>query len=90
MNTPSRVTRLSGIVLSLLVACNAPASRADEAKPAPCMDDAMIVFDASGSMYGDGWGYASTSTMSRIDNARAALARVLPNVTRVRRVGLIT
>jgi Ca-activated chloride channel homolog len=86
----SRVIRLSGIVLSLLVACNAPASRADEAKPAPCVDDAMVVFDASGSMYGDGWGYASTSTMSRIDNARAALAKVLPNVARVRRVGLIT
>ena len=50
----------------------------------------MMVFDASGSMYGDGWGYASTSRMSRIDNTRSALAKVLPNVTRFRRVGLIT
>ena len=66
------------------------AVRAQNAEPQICTEDAMIVFDASGSMYGDGWGYASTSTMSRIDNARAALAKVLPNVTRVRRVGLIT
>ena len=89
MNTRSRVAWLAGIALALLVA-NAPAPRGEEAKPRPCTEDAMIVFDASGSMYGDGWGYASTSTMSRIDNARAALAKVLPNVTRSRRVGLIT
>lgn len=89
MNTRSRVAWLAGIASALLVA-NAPAPRAEEAKPRPCTEDAMIVFDASGSMYGDGWGYASTSRMSRIDNARAALAKVLPNITRSRRVGLIT
>ena len=51
---------------------------------------AANVFDASGSMYGDGWGYASTSRMSRIDNAKTAIANVLPTITRSRRVGLIT
>ncbi len=90
MNTPARVARLAGIAAALLVACRVSASCAEEQKPAPCTEDAMIVFDASGSMYGDGWGYASTSRMSRIDNARSALARVLPNIARVRRVGLIT
>ncbi len=89
MNTPVHTARLAGIAVALLVVC-APASRAKEAKPPPCTEDAMIVFDGSGSMYGDGWGYASTSRMSRIDNARSALASVLPNITRVRRVGLIT
>jgi Ca-activated chloride channel family protein len=67
-----------------------PEARADETRPGLCTEDAMIVFDASGSMYGDGWGYASTSLKSRIDHARSALGKVLPNVTRFRRVGLIT
>jgi Ca-activated chloride channel homolog len=52
----------------------------------------MLVFDASGSMSGNGWGYGSESptTVSRIDKVRSALATVLPSVTRFRRVGLIT
>jgi Ca-activated chloride channel family protein len=58
----------------------------------PCVEDAMIVFDGSGSMSGDGWGYGSESagSMSRIDKVRAVLSEVLPNITRIRRVGLIT
>ena len=80
----------AAITLTVLVAGMVPDSRAEEAKPPPCTDDAMIVFDGSGSMYGDGWGYGSTSTSSRIDHARSALAKVLPRVTRFRRVGLIT
>ncbi len=58
----------------------------------PCNDDAMLVFDASGSMSGDGWGYGSESPseVSRIDKVRRALAKVLPSITRIRRVGLIT
>ena len=52
----------------------------------------MIVFDASGSMSGDGWGYGSKSagSVSRLDKVRATLAEVLPSITRIRRVGLIT
>jgi Ca-activated chloride channel family protein len=52
----------------------------------------MLVFDASGSMSGDGWGYGSESanTVPRILKVRAALAKVLPGITRSRRVGLIT
>jgi Ca-activated chloride channel family protein len=68
--------------------CPVPATE----DPSPCTEDAMIVFDASGSMSGNGWGYGSQTagTVSRIDNVRATLAKILPNVTRIRRVGLIT
>ncbi len=52
----------------------------------------MIVFDASGSMSGNGWGYGSETagTVSRIDKVRSQLTQILPSVTRFRRVGLIT
>ena len=61
-------------------------------RPAPCTEDAMIVFDASGSMSGNGWGYGSETAgmVSRIDKVRSTLANILPSVTRHRRVGLIT
>jgi Ca-activated chloride channel family protein len=55
----------------------------------PCMEDAMIVFDASGSMAGslaEGIG----ASIRRIDEVRKALAQVLPNAARHRRIGLIT
>ena len=44
----------------------------------------MIVFDASGSMAGNGWGYGSETAgqVSRIDKVRASLAKILPSVTR--------
>lgn len=52
----------------------------------------MIVFDASGSMSGNGWGYGSETAgvVSRIDKVRSTLGKILPSVTRFRRVGLIT
>jgi Ca-activated chloride channel homolog len=64
----------------------------EELRLAPCTEDAMLVFDASGSMSGNGWGYGSESptTVSRIDKVRSALAKVLPSVTRFRHVGLIS
>ena len=49
----------------------------------------MIVFDASGSMAGN-VGQGIGTTIPRIDEARHALAEVLPNATKFRRVGLIT
>jgi Ca-activated chloride channel family protein len=68
-----------------------PAYAADNAS-SPCTEDAMLVFDASGSMSGNGWGYGSENpkAVSRIDKVRLALAKILPRVTRFRRVGLIT
>jgi len=68
------------------------AARAADDGRSPCTEDAMLVFDASGSMAGNGWGYGSEnpSAISRMDKVRLALAKILPRVTRMRRVGLIT
>jgi hypothetical protein len=62
--------------------------RADPPAP-PCVEDAMIVFDASGSMGGN-LDQGIATLKPRIDEVRSALAEVLPSVTRIRRVGLIT
>ena len=52
-----------------------------------CTEDTMIVFDASKSMAAS----ADDETgLPRIDAVRAALARVLPKVSKRRRIGLIT
>jgi Ca-activated chloride channel family protein len=61
---------------------------AEEVK-SPCRDDAMIVFDASGSMAGN-VNQGIATIIPRIDEARAAFSKVLPSVTQFRRVGLIT
>lgn len=52
----------------------------------------MLVFDASGSMAGNGWGYGSENptAISRLDRVQRALSKILPTITRYRRVGLIT
>ena len=62
---------------------------AAEPKASPCNEDAMIVFDASGSMAGN-VGQGIGTTIPRIDEARHALAEVLPSATKFRRVGLVT
>jgi Ca-activated chloride channel homolog len=62
---------------------------AEEPKPGPCTDDAMIVFDASGSMSGN-QALGIPDSQPRIDAARSAFAKVLPSATKFRRVGLIT
>jgi Ca-activated chloride channel family protein len=62
---------------------------AAEPKMSPCNEDAMIVFDASGSMAGN-VGQGIGTTIPRIDEARHALAEVLPSATKFRRVGLVT
>ena len=80
------------LALAVIVACGVHAARAEGPDLPPCTEDAMLVFDASGSMSGNGWGYGSESptTVSRIDKVRSALTKVLPSITRFRRVGLIT
>ena len=62
------------------------AGRSEEKKPSPCTEDAMIVFDASGSMSGN-QRLGIPNSQARIDEVRAALAQVLPSVTKFRRVG---
>ena len=71
------------------IAMGLATGQAKEPDAPPCNEDAMIVFDASGSMSGTvGLGIATPVT--RIDEARAALGSVLPTATKFRRVGLIT
>lgn len=79
---------ISYVVAGLLFGSSAPAEEHSRFSP-DCFEDAMLVFDASGSMSGmEEWG--SSSLTSRIDDARKALAKALPNVTPYRRLGLMT
>jgi Ca-activated chloride channel family protein len=74
---------------AILATLPASVAVAEPASGTSCNEDAMIVFDASGSMSGnEKLGIATTVT--RIDEVRSALGRVLPEAARVRRVGLIT
>ena len=82
-----RGVRIGVIALTGFLAWS-PAA-AEESKPAPCTEDAMIVFDASGSMSGNQT-LGIPNSRARIDEVRAALAQVLPTATKHRRVGLIT
>ena len=54
---------------------------------AGCYDDAMLVFDGSGSMATRGY---HAGAASRIDEARQALSRSLPSIPQERRIGLLT
>ena len=58
----AKLCRIGG----LLLAC--PLAHVEEQKPALCRDDAMIVFDASGSMT-----LGITNSQARIDEVRSAL-----------------
>lgn len=76
-------------LLAILGMCLGPAFGFAADAPAPCTEDAMIVFDASGSMAGslaEGIG----AKIRRIDEVRKALAEALPRVTQFRKIGLIT
>ena len=87
-----RIGRVVGNVVALGLALSIgpiALSAAEEGKAAPCTEDAMIVFDASGSMSGNQT-LGIPNSRARIDEVRAALAHVLPSVTRFRRVGLVT
>ncbi len=66
-----------------------PATQAAEGTPTPCTEDAMIVFDASGSMAGN-MVQGLFSAVTRIDEVRKALGQVLPGATKFRKVGLVT
>ena len=81
--------RLGLITLTAVLTCNLSGAGAEEKKPSPCTEDAMIVFDASGSMSGNQT-LGIPNSRARIDEVRSALAQVLPTATKNRRVGLIT
>ncbi len=84
----SRHVRPVALAFITLLAGPAAAQAADEART-PCTEDAMIVFDASGSMAGN-MVQGLFSDVTRIDEVRKALAEVLPQATKFRKVGLIT
>jgi hypothetical protein len=48
--------RVAAVALALLAAYTV-AARAQKSEPQLCNQDAMIIFDESGSMYGDGRGF---------------------------------
>jgi len=88
MEMLSRYVHPVALALIVLLAGSALVRAADETRT-PCTEDAMIVFDASGSMAGNTvQGLFSDKT--RIDEVRKALGEVLPEVTKFRKVGLIT
>ena len=84
----SRAVPLAALAPIALLAGYLAAPAADETRT-PCTEDAMIVFDASGSMAGNTV-QGLFSDITRIDEVRKALAQVLPTATRHRKVGLIT
>ncbi len=83
-----RRTLLASLLLVVLIAAPADRGAAQDQKT-PCTEDAMIVFDASGSMAGN-LGQGIMTEKPRIFEVRRALARVLPSITQYRKVGLIT
>src|SRR4029077_14896838 len=83
-----RVLRLTAIASAVLLAGSAT-SRAEDKPIPPCREDAMVVFDASGSMSGNET-LGIPNSRARIDAERSALAQVLPNATKFRRIGLVT
>jgi Ca-activated chloride channel family protein len=84
-----RSTALAAVALAALLAGDAGLGAAEDKERSPCIEDAMLVFDASGSMAGN-LNQGIATIKPRIDEVRSALAKVLPSITRFRRVGLIT
>ncbi|MFW2391902.1 MAG: vWA domain-containing protein [Methyloceanibacter sp.] len=82
-------SRLIAGIAAIAVAGVASLAVGQSAKKGPCTDDAMIVFDASGSMSGNQT-LGIPNSRPRIDELRSALGHVLPSATRFRRVGLVT
>ena len=78
----------AAIALIALLAGPASAEEPGEERPL-CTEDAMIVFDASGSMAGN-MVQGLFSAVTRIDEVRKALGQVLTGAAKFRKIGLIT
>lgn len=80
-------TLATATILTLLSGLFCPVSFGEPDRPPTCRDDAMIVFDASGSMAGTD---LNTSPVApRIAKVKQALATVLPDIAVERRLGLL-
>lgn len=76
-----RLTRLAMLSAIFALPLSAGAGAGES-----CTEDAMIVFDGSGSMAEIGFNQIG---VPRISEARLAMARVIPQVATVRRLGLV-
>ena len=81
-----RRTFLASLLLWVLIAAPASTVRAQDQKT-PCTEDAMIVFDGSGSMAEIGY---NAIGVPRISEARMAMRRVIPSVAAARRPNKLT
>jgi len=83
---------LAAMALAFMIISQVLPAFAQDLEHSFCTQDAMVVLDASGSMSHDSWrtGSESAHTISRIDLMRYALGKVLPRVSRFRRVGLMS
>lgn len=70
----------------VLLLSGATSCAAEAGARASCIDDAMLVFDASGSMAATDF---PDGAPSRMDRVRQALAKVLPAAAHARRLGLL-
>lgn len=83
-------SRRLALVAAVLVALSATsAGRAADGNEPPCTKDAILIFDASGSMAGNERGGIGT-TVTRIDKVREALRKVVPEVAPLRNLGLMS
>jgi Ca-activated chloride channel homolog len=79
--------RWARLACTAAMALLAGASSSGAQQPRSCLEDAMIVFDASKSMAASD---DDNKGLRRIDSVRGALAQVLPRVARKRRLGLMS
>jgi Ca-activated chloride channel family protein len=83
--SPFLMRRWIGVISSFLLVGTATNALGED-DLANCAKDAMIVFDASGSMTGMGFG---ETAVRRIEQVRRALAEVQPVVAPTRNLGLV-
>ncbi|MBS0235324.1 MAG: VWA domain-containing protein [Proteobacteria bacterium] len=79
-----RILKISGAAATLMVLLASPATSSGD--KVPCISDAMIVFDASGSMAATDF---PDGIPTRIDRVRTALRKFLPRVSATRNLGLV-
>ncbi|MEM8572132.1 MAG: VWA domain-containing protein [Pseudomonadota bacterium] len=77
--------RASGLALAAALSTIALGPSAD-AQPGGCTEDAMIVFDGSGSMAEMGF---NDMDEPRIFSARRAVRQAIPDIAEIRRLGLV-
>ncbi|MFN0219572.1 MAG: vWA domain-containing protein [Hyphomicrobium sp.] len=85
MRQTTVVTTRWSIAAAFLLSTIPPLCADDDAAMKSCQTDAMIVFDASGSMGTTDY----TLKIPRIARAKQAMARVIPDIAQLRRLGLI-